>query len=149
MTRQQKSKPSISLTPGDYVLLGSTRASFPSHWVLGTVLWADQYDLVVRRSNQNGGTWIETAHVSEVRAEGSLEHLGLVKGAARKAVLELQRVVNDCEAALGLARDAVFKKLEELAAGGLQVLPPDFQEIDADREGVRAACEQYDMETDP
>lgn len=142
----RKSAPQIDIKPGDWVLLGGTRASYPCNWYLGEVLCMHRGDLFIQRSNQNGETWRETTHISEVRANGTIDEIVSIKETARKAVHVLSQAAGECESALGRARDAVWQKLDELALGGLSVVPPDFEAIEAEGARVRATVEQADIE---
>ena len=134
---------------GDHVLLGGTHASYPSHWVLGVVLWADGGDLLVERGGFSGDSWREVVHVSHVRAVGTISELVETKSRTAEAVRELRRVVDEREAELGRARDALWQRVEELAADGLKVIPPDFERIEADRVAVQDAMESADAAETP
>lgn len=131
---------------GDFVLCGSSTASLPGDWFLGQVLWAAKGDVLIERSTRNGQTWREVAHVSEVRAVGSIAELGAVQEAARIAVQDLHRAVHDVEVALRQARSAVWRAVDELAAGGLAIIPPDFPWIERAALAQAALAERADRE---
>lgn len=145
MAKQSKPKAPL-IVIGDFVLLGGTRASYPGGWYLGRVLWVGADDLLVEHSTQNGKTWRQVQHISSVRAIGTIAELNSIQDAARKAVHEFRQQVTDCEQALGAARAALFAKIDVLAEGGLKVLPPDFDAIEANHIQIRQAVEEYDNE---
>lgn len=132
--------------PGTSVLLGSCRASYPSDWYLGEVLASADGDLFIRRFTMNGKTWRETAHVTAVRAAGTISDLVTIQRQAADAVREHQQAIRDAEQALGDARGALFAKLEKLSEGGLAIIPPDFAAIKGAYRADRAAVEDFEAE---
>lgn len=141
-SKQQKATPTLKVEVNDWVLLGSTRASYPGEWCVGRVLWVGDNDLLVERSNQHGETWRDHKFMSDIRAVGDLGDLFTIKEQARIGVKALREAVAEAEQALGAARNALFAKLEELAAGGLKVVPPDFNAIHVDEANYRGFVEQ-------
>jgi hypothetical protein len=139
-----KQQPSVKV--GDHVLLGGTRASYPGHWYLGMVLWAGNGDLLVERYTLNGERWRQQQSIHDVRAVGPLSELVAIQNAASKEVAELVSTIGECESALGRARDALWARLEEMAEGGLKVIPPDFDAIEADQQARRALMERHETE---
>jgi hypothetical protein len=144
--RKPASKPPAAI--GDFVLLGGTRASYPADWYLGEVLWIGNGDVLVRRDTQNGQSWRQLYSSSEIRAAGTIDDLVAIRRQASESVQDFQSKIYACESALAAARDALFRKLDELAAGGLKIIPPDFAAIDADHQRDQAASEQYDIENE-
>jgi hypothetical protein len=144
MRTKASKRPAIKV--GDYALLGGTRASYPGYWYHASVLWVGTEDMLVQRSTQNGETWRETASFVEVRAFGSMADLVQIERTAREECRSLQKVVTEAESALAVARKALFDKLEELAAGGLAVIAPDFTAIEDERQHGQALREQAELE---
>jgi hypothetical protein len=147
--RNEQASMDFELKAGDFVLLGGTRASYPSNWYLATVMWIGKTGVAIERSNQNGERWLQTCHRSEIRAIGTIADLCTIQRQASDAVRALVKEVHERESALGSARDAVFAKVDELAKGGLKVIPPNFEEIEADNQAVRDVIERHDNETGP
>ncbi|HEX2255629.1 MAG TPA: hypothetical protein VHG92_02820 [Afifellaceae bacterium] len=131
----------LALQPGDTVLLGGTRASYPWHWHYGRVVWADERDALIERGSWHGESWREVVSIHEVRAVGDIAELGRVKQLASEAVRELQKRVDEATSELGRARDALFAKLDELAEAEPAIFPPDFAAIDEAHAATRRAIE--------
>jgi hypothetical protein len=131
----------------DYVLLGSTRASYPEHWYFGQVLWIGDGDVLVQRGNAHGDHWREVVSSSAIRAVGTPEKLTDLKRKASEGVRELHRRVDEAERALGDARDALFNHLDALVEKGLDIVPPDFVAIDFERAERHAIQERTDAES--
>jgi hypothetical protein len=138
--RRKPAPPAIAV--GDHVLCGGCQASYPNNWYLGYVLWVDGGDALIERSTMQGQTWREVIHLTEVRAVGTVPELVTIERQARDAVAALMPAIRDAEHALGQARTTLFAKLEELAKGGLKVIPLDTAAIDAESHRVRAAVDQ-------
>jgi hypothetical protein len=138
----------FEVKPGDFVLLGGTRASYPSTWYLAQVVWIGKAGVAVERSNAQGDRWLQTCFRSEIRAVGSIAELATIQQQASDAVRKLVRDVHECESALGRARDAVFAKVDELAESGLNVIPPNFDQIEADKQQARDVVERNDIATE-
>jgi hypothetical protein len=145
-SRKRPKKTAVAV--GDYVLCGGTRASYPGEWCLGSVLWVGTRDALLERSTLNGQTWRQTVVIPEIRAIGTIEELGKIKEQARKACAELTREIRKAESALGRARDNLFAKLDELAEGGLKIIPLDFEAIEAAHRRDQGAVEQADIEAE-
>lgn len=143
---KQAASSKITVNVGDFVLLGGTRASYPNDWFLGEVLHNDRGYLFVARSTLNGDRWHQIASIGDVRARGSIDELVRVQEAARKEVQQLRAEIAACEQALGAARDRLFNRLDELAAGGMPIIPPDFDAIEAGEKELRAVIERGDDE---
>ncbi len=144
--RKTKIKPKPQT--GDFVLCGGTIASLPSDWFFGQVIWVGSDDVLIQRTTQNGQTWRELIHATTIRAFGATEDLVSIQSAARAAVKDLALQVREAEAALGRARIALWSKVEELAEGGLKVIPPDFADIERSQSAMRAIIEQADADND-
>jgi hypothetical protein len=143
-------RPALSIKVGGYVLCGGSTASLPSDWYLGEVLWADERDVLIDRSDQTGTRhWRDVLPIESVRAVGSIAELVDIQHAAAGAVRALSQNVRECETALGTARAAVWAKVEELAASGLQVIPLDEAAIAARHLADRAAQEAFDQQLQP
>ena len=142
MTKRKPAK--VQVAVGDHVLIGGTRASYPGDWYVGTVLWVGKGDALVERYTLNGETWRQLISLLEIRAKG--DALSTVQRAAAEAVREKQEAVREAEQALNRARSALFAKLDELAEGGLQVIPPDFDAIDARDTADRKVWERAEAE---
>ena len=145
-TRKPKIEPKPQI--GDFVLCGSTRASLPSDWFFGQVIWVGSDDLLIQRTTQNGQTWRELIHATGIRAFGTTEDLTSIQSTARAAVKDLAQQIRDAEVALGRARTALWSKVDELAEGGLKIIPPDFADIERGQSAMRAIIEQADAEND-
>ncbi|MEX2126939.1 MAG: hypothetical protein WD871_01680 [Xanthobacteraceae bacterium] len=129
------------LKTGDFVLMGGTRASYPSGWFLGKVLWSDRRDVLIERDQSCGGrVWREVYSILEVRAVGTIEQLVKVQNEAFKATLDLVREVHAAEYVLGRARDAVHAKVDELAERQPLIFPADFAAIDGANAQAREAA---------
>lgn len=149
MARKNGRRPTgkkITVTVGDFVLLGSTKASYPAHWYLGEVLAIDGDALFIGRSTLNGDSRHEVSHKEDVRARGTITELVRIQRAAEEDVRQLNAAIRESESALGAARDRLFARLDELAAGGLAIIPPDFDAIEAREENVRAIVSRDDEE---
>lgn len=150
MAKKQSTQLSLdmSVRPGDLVLMGGTRASYPGHWYIGRVLWIGDGDVLIQRDNAHGDRWRQLESALAIRAFGTMEKLVAVRKAAREAIRDLQRQINDAESALGSARDTLWKRLEELVEKGMvDAIPPDFAAIDAQHEETRAAVERAEQES--
>jgi len=143
-------KPKIEPKPhtGDLVLCGSTKASLPSDWFFGQVIWVGSDDVLIQRATHNGQTWREVIHTTAIRAFGTTEELVSIQSAARAAVKDLAQQIREAEVALGQARAALWGKVSELAEGGLRVIPPDFAAIERSQSAMRAIIEQADADND-
>lgn len=150
MPRTARMKPQTEPKPqiGDFVLCGGTRASLPSDWFFGQVIWVGSDDVLIQRTTQNGQTWRELIHTTAIRAFGTTDDLVSIQSAARTAVKDLAQQIREAEVALGRARTALWAKVEELAEGGLKIIPPDFAEIERSQSAMRAIIEQADTEND-
>lgn len=132
---------------GDYVLAGGSRASLPSDWFMAPVVWADAETVLVRRSSAAfGGAFTQVLEIAAIRAVGPPSDLSDLKRKASDAVRELANAVHDAESALGRARDAVWKKVGELAEAGMMVFPHDVAVEEASRTKHRSTLEAIEAE---
>jgi hypothetical protein len=145
VTRKTK-KPVLEIKQGDWVLLGSTRASYPGEWYVGGVLWVGHGDILVRRFATTGGEYNQLEPFEAVRAVGTHQDLVEVKKIAADGVRELRKAVSDAESALGRARDALFARLNELAAAEPRIIPPDFSAIKERHRCEREIHERFEEE---
>ncbi|MBE7186473.1 MAG: hypothetical protein INR68_18935 [Methylobacterium mesophilicum] len=98
---------------GDFVLIG-TYATLPGHWWLGEVLWIGKEDLLVEQYGTSGQHVHRAVQLlSEIRAAGTAEELFGIKDRCREEVKALADAVHAAESALGAARDAVWRKVDE------------------------------------
>ena len=137
MTKRAKERQSVglpSIRPGDHVLLGATKGSYPCHWFLDRVLWAGTSEVLVERTGANGLTWRALAHKSEVRAVGSIAQLGKVKQECSEAVSDLQRQLAEQEHKLACAQTELWRRVRQWATEGGRIIPPDFDLIEAERQ---------------
>ncbi|MCW5695828.1 MAG: hypothetical protein KIS96_03725 [Bauldia sp.] len=141
--RKRAALPDVKI--GDYVLIGSTSASFPGNWSTGLVLWVGKGDVLIERANQNGGTWREVDSILHVRAHGTLEHCWEAQRRAGEVVRDLIRAAHEAESALVSARDKVWNKLDEFASG-LAITMPDFAAIEDERKSFGPIADQEDAE---
>lgn len=144
--RKAKKAAAPKIGTGDYVLCGGSPASYPSGWYLGEVLWAGPGDLLIERSTLNGQTWRETVAVSHIRAVGTIDELVTARCWASEAVRDLTGAINEAEQALEKARAALWARLDEMAALGVSVIPPDFDRINREGEEIRTVVGQADDE---
>lgn len=119
---KMKAQPRITVAVGEYAVAGGSYASMPGDWYVGTVLWTDGKDVLLHRSDLTGSqTWRQVCDIGDIRAAGTCEHVVAMKEAARKACADLSAKVYECESALGTARQAVWNRLDEIAAEGLLI----------------------------
>lgn len=136
-----------ALKPGDHVLIGCNRASYPWHWFMARVAWADDRDVLLDRSNINGTErYRHHVPINEVRAVGTVEELMAVKRCAAEHVRSYQNKVDEAEQALGRAREELWAKIDELAASGIAIIPLDEEAADARRATDRKAQEAIEIE---
>lgn len=141
-----KKTKAVEVKAGDYVLLGSSSASYPAHWYSATVLFVTGNDLLIERHTANGQKWREHSSVLAVRAVGTISELNALRTAAANDVKRLWQVIADAETELQLARDAMWKRIEQFGEG---IFPPDFVAIDAEREARAALMDRADEELRP
>jgi hypothetical protein len=134
------------LRAGDHVLMGGSYASFPADWYFASVLWADGTDVLLHRSDLNGNYYRQIDSVLSVRAVGTIAELSAIKEQARKAVHDLNIVVSEAGSELGRARAALHAELDQLAAGGLKIIPRNHEAIAESEAETRRAVEAIDEE---
>lgn len=116
---QDRRKVGLSLQPGERVLVGAPGVSMPGHWFVATVLWTDGAEVLTEHGDTTGTVlYRQVLRIEDVRAVGDYVQLMTFQDRCRDEVKDLRGHVNECEAALGAARDAVWKKLDEIAASG-------------------------------
>ena len=115
-TPRTRKRKTIRPTPGDYILVGAPGTTMPVDWFFAKVLWADGDDVVTEHDPPSGGKYRQILHISHVRAIGSLAELVQFKESRRVTVHRLAMRVHKAECALGAARNAVWVKLDEIAA---------------------------------
>ncbi|RXF75053.1 hypothetical protein [Hansschlegelia zhihuaiae] len=119
--RSRKAKPAVALMPGDLVLIGTFGVSLPGDWFLAKVEWTDGVDVLVEQYGLSGADRFHHLHsVEAVRAVGDHDFLREAKERARVEVKELQEEVSRAESALGAARAAVWRRLDEIGVAGIQ-----------------------------
>jgi hypothetical protein len=108
----------LSILPGDRVLIGTPGISMPGDWFAAYVLWADDSEALIEHAPPCRTPPIVRQVVTfcQIRAIGRPADLVEFKERARAAVKEQQDKVRECESALTHARDAVWAKLDEIAA---------------------------------
>lgn len=149
MSRRKPRHPNLpTLKVGDTVLMGGSRASFPSDWYYATVLWADEADVLLQRTSPSSAvSYRQVDSVLSVRAVGTISELHAIKEQARKAVHDLNVAVDEAGQALSAARSALHAELDRLAAGGLKIIPRDHEAIAEQDAETRRAVEIIDEES--
>lgn len=111
-------KAPVKVKAGDRVLIGTPGVSMPSDWFVATVLWADDYEILTQHEPPSRQPRLlrQVLPIESVRAVGDGGTLAEFKKEACQAVEDEQRKVREMESELGRARDAVWAKLDELAA---------------------------------
>ncbi|TIN36822.1 MAG: hypothetical protein E5Y10_22090 [Mesorhizobium sp.] len=106
------------LAPGMTVLLGMPGHSMPGEWWLGTIIWIGGDEILVETypPSQCGKGEKSLQHVSWVRAIGTIHELGEIQRGCRDELKLLTDAVKEAEEALRSARDAVYARLDEIAA---------------------------------
>ncbi|RVD44893.1 hypothetical protein EN742_00675 [Mesorhizobium sp. M4A.F.Ca.ET.020.02.1.1] len=106
------------MTPGMTVLLGMPGHSMPGEWWLGSVVWADGNEMLVEQQGLAGAgqPYKHLTDVSYVRAIGTIAELGEIQRRCREDLKPLIDAVTAAGEALRAARDAVYARLDEIAA---------------------------------
>lgn len=117
MSKARNPNKALQLVPGDTVLIGAPGVSMPGHWWHATVIYVAGDEIATEHSPPgNAGLQRQFMPITHVRAVGSYAFLHDFQETARKAVEDLSKGVADAAQALGRARDAVWAKLDEIAA---------------------------------
>jgi hypothetical protein len=107
----------LQLVAGDTVLIGTPGVSMPSHWWHATVIYVAGDEIATEHTPpSNSRPQRQFLPITDVRAVGSYAFLREFQETATKAVGDLSKGVDDATQALGRARDAVWAKLDEIAA---------------------------------
>ncbi|MER8616002.1 hypothetical protein NKG99_03975 [Mesorhizobium sp. M1409] len=106
------------LVPGTTILLGMTGYSMPGEWWLGTVIWVGGDETLVETypPSQCGKGEKSLQHISWVRAIGTIPELVEIQRRCHEELKPLTDAVKTAEEALRAARDAVYARLDEIAA---------------------------------
>lgn len=113
-----KRKARVKVKAGDRVLIGTPGISLPMDWFMATVLWADADEILTQHEppSRQPPQLRQVMSIDSVRAVGDDETLMTFRKEACEAVEAEQRKVRELESELGRARNAVWAKLDELAA---------------------------------
>ncbi|WP_031248876.1 hypothetical protein, partial [Mesorhizobium sp. LNHC229A00] len=106
------------LAPGMTVLLGMAGHSMPGEWWLGAIIWADGKEILVEQQGMAGAgqPYKHLTEISHVRAIGTIPELNEIQRRCREELRPLTNAVKAAEEALRAARDAVYARLDEIAA---------------------------------
>ncbi len=106
----------VPLGVGDWVLIGAPGISMPGDWFHAQVIWFDDEEVLTAHTPPSGmGTQRNLSSRSQIRMAGDYVALTEFQERCRKEVADLRAKVNEAERALGAARDAVWKRLDEIA----------------------------------
>lgn len=115
MKKRQK-RTTLRVKPGDCVLIGRPGITMPSDWFGAIVMWVGGPDILTEHTPAGGQCYRQVLDISHVRAVGSWEELRAYQRRCQELVDAEQKKVWETESALGRARDAVWAKLDEIAA---------------------------------
>lgn len=106
------------LEVGATVLLGTPGISMPNDWWIGEVLWFDGFHILVQQSHIGGGgqPYPNLLPLDHVRAIGTIDELCEIRRRCRDEFKALTDAVRHAEARLQEARDAVYVRLDTVAA---------------------------------
>lgn len=106
------------IEPGAVVLMGMAGVSMPGEWHIGEVVWIDAGHVLVMQQHIGGaGKPFPCLHeISYIRAIGTVSELVEIQARCREELKPLTDAVHAAERALRAARDAVYSRLDEIAA---------------------------------